>query len=45
MVASLFRADIRLDNRLELAAALGLTAADAAVLADSSLLLLSLERW
>jgi asparagine synthase (glutamine-hydrolysing) len=38
-------ADIRLDNRLELAAALGLTAADAAVLADSSLLLLSLERW
>lgn len=38
-------ADVRIDNRSELAAALGTDPAEAAKLADSSLLLLALERW
>ena len=38
-------ADVRLDNRPELAAALRLDPAEASVLADSALLLLALERW
>jgi asparagine synthase (glutamine-hydrolysing) len=38
-------ADVRLDNRAELAAALGLDPADISLLADSALLLLALERW
>ena len=38
-------ADVRLDNRDELAAALRLERAEAALLADSDLLLLALERW
>jgi asparagine synthase (glutamine-hydrolysing) len=38
-------ADIRLDNRSELAGALGVDPARAARLADSGLLLLALERW
>jgi asparagine synthase (glutamine-hydrolysing) len=38
-------ADVRLDNRSELAGALGLSPAEIARLADSSLLLQALERW
>ena len=38
-------ADVRLDNRPELAGALGIDPAEAAGLADSGLLLLALERW
>lgn len=38
-------ADVRLDNRSELAGGLGLDSAQAAGLADSGLLLLALERW
>jgi asparagine synthase (glutamine-hydrolysing) len=38
-------ADVRLDNRSELSAALGLDSSDLLSLADSSLLLLALERW
>src|SRR4051812_29926002 len=38
-------ADVRLDNRGELADALGLTATEAAGLADSAMLLRALERW
>jgi asparagine synthase (glutamine-hydrolysing) len=38
-------ADVRLDNRSELAASLGVDPAQAATLADSGLLLLALERW
>ena len=38
-------ADLRLDNREELAAAIGLDSARLACLADSQLLLLALERW
>jgi asparagine synthase (glutamine-hydrolysing) len=38
-------ADVRLDNRSELAAALGVDPGQAAGLADSGLLLLALERW
>lgn len=38
-------ADLRLDNRAELAAALGIAPADSARLADSGLLLAALERW
>lgn len=38
-------ADVRIDNRDEIAAALGLTAADAASLADSELLFRALLRW
>src|SRR3954453_21827506 len=38
-------ADIRLDNRSELQAALGLTAPEAAGLPDSAILLRALERW
>jgi asparagine synthase (glutamine-hydrolysing) len=38
-------ADVRLDNREELIAALGLAAGDAAQLCDAAVLLASLERW
>jgi asparagine synthase (glutamine-hydrolysing) len=38
-------ADVRLDNRAELAAALRLNPAEVPPLADSALLLLALERW
>lgn len=38
-------ADVRLDNRAELAEALGLDPAEASGKADSALLLLALERW
>lgn len=38
-------ADLRLDNRAELASALGLDGAEASRLADSALLLRALERW
>jgi len=38
-------ADVRLDNRAELAAALRLDSAEASLLADSALLLLALDRW
>ncbi|HEX8225685.1 MAG TPA: asparagine synthase-related protein [Allosphingosinicella sp.] len=38
-------ADVRLDNRSELAAALGLDSAEAAGVADSALLLRALEHW
>jgi asparagine synthase (glutamine-hydrolysing) len=38
-------ADVRLDNRSELAGALGLDPPRAAALADSGLLLLALQRW
>jgi asparagine synthase (glutamine-hydrolysing) len=38
-------ADVRLDNREELAAALRLDRADVSLLADSALLLRALERW
>jgi asparagine synthase (glutamine-hydrolysing) len=38
-------ADLRLDNRAELAAELRLDPAEASLLADSALLLLALERW
>ncbi len=38
-------ADVRLDNRDELAAALGLRAADAEQSCDATILLASLERW
>lgn len=38
-------ADLRLDNRAELAAALGLDSAALSLLADSALLLIALERW
>jgi asparagine synthase (glutamine-hydrolysing) len=38
-------ADVRLDNRAELAGALGLGSAEIAALADSALLLRALERW
>lgn len=38
-------ADLRLDNRSELAGALGLDPGEAAKLSDSALLLLALERW
>ncbi|HEX8263129.1 MAG TPA: asparagine synthase-related protein [Allosphingosinicella sp.] len=38
-------ADVRLDNRAELAGALGLAPAETASLADSDLLLRALERW
>jgi asparagine synthase (glutamine-hydrolysing) len=38
-------ADVRLDNRAELAAALRIDAAEVSLLADSALLLLALERW
>jgi asparagine synthase (glutamine-hydrolysing) len=41
----LLAADVRLDNRAELADRLGLASAEASVLADSALLLLALERW
>jgi asparagine synthase (glutamine-hydrolysing) len=41
----LLAADVRLDNRSELAGALGVGPAEAARLADSGLLLLALERW
>jgi len=42
---SLLVADLRLDNRRELGAALGLAAAELAGLADSTLLGRALERW
>jgi asparagine synthase (glutamine-hydrolysing) len=38
-------ADVRLDNRAELAEALRLGSAEVSLLADSALLLLALERW
>jgi asparagine synthase (glutamine-hydrolysing) len=38
-------ADVRLDNREELTAALGLAAGDAAQLCDAAILLASLEQW
>jgi asparagine synthase (glutamine-hydrolysing) len=38
-------ADVRIDNRGEIAEALGLDPAAAATLADSAMLLLALERW
>lgn len=38
-------ADIRLDNRPELAAALGIAPADLALMADSQLVLSAFERW
>ncbi|HEX8125709.1 MAG TPA: asparagine synthase-related protein [Allosphingosinicella sp.] len=38
-------ADLRLDNRSEIAAALGVGTAEIAPLADSALLLMALERW
>ncbi len=38
-------ADVRLDNRSELAAALGIGPGETASLADSALLLLAVERW
>ena len=38
-------ADVRLDNRAELAQALGLDPAQLSVMADSAVLLLALERW
>jgi asparagine synthase (glutamine-hydrolysing) len=41
----LLAADVRIDNRSELADALGIDPAEAARLADSGLLLLALERW
>ncbi|HYG46488.1 MAG TPA: asparagine synthase-related protein [Allosphingosinicella sp.] len=38
-------ADLRLDNRADLAAALGLDPGELSLMADSALLLLALERW
>jgi asparagine synthase (glutamine-hydrolysing) len=43
--SSLLVADVRLDNRPELASALGVAAAEAGSLSDSSLLGRALERW